>query len=194
MLIGLTGTYCAGKNHVAALLEQRGLAALDVDKLGYTAIESEKAAILARFGADLTQPDGTVNRRRLGERVFGRPKELAALEAIVHPVANRLTSEWISARGGKPCVIHAALLHKSSAFAQLDFVILVSAPFLVRLLRAKKRDGLSWPVLLKRFASQRNFTAQYLAGKADIYRVANSGFSGKLERRIDAILSREGIV
>ena len=194
MLIGLTGTYCAGKNRVAALLEQRGLPALDVDKLGHAAIESEKAAIFARFGSGLKRPDGTVDRRLLGEKVFGRPEELAALEAIVHPVANRLTNEWIAGQGGETCVIHAALLHRSSVFEQIDCIILVSAPFLIRLVRARKRDRLPWPALLKRFASQRDFSAQYLAGKADIYRVENSGFQWRLERRIDAILSREGIL
>jgi dephospho-CoA kinase len=37
-LIGLTGTYCAGKNHVASLLEQRRLPVLDLDKLGHEVI------------------------------------------------------------------------------------------------------------------------------------------------------------
>jgi dephospho-CoA kinase len=71
MLIGLTGMYCAGKNHVAAILEQRGLAVLDVDKLGYIAIENKKAAVFARFGEDVKNQDGSVNRRLLGEKVFG---------------------------------------------------------------------------------------------------------------------------
>ena len=195
MLIGLTGTYCAGKNHVAALLKRRGLSVLDVDKLGYVAIEAEHAAICARFGADLRRPDGSIDRRRLGEKVFGRPGELAALEAIVHPTANRLTEEWIAEQGEKHCVINAALLHKSPVFGRLDRIILISAPLIIRLLRAKKRDRLPWPVLLKRFASQRDFTSQYLVRNADIYRVENSGLcNARLESRIDAILSREGIL
>jgi dephospho-CoA kinase len=201
MLIGLTGTYCAGKNFVAGLLEQRGLSVLDVDKLGHEAVEQEKAVIFSRFGEALKKNDGTVDRRRLGEMVFGRAGELAALEAIVHPAANRLTEEWIAARAGQNCVINAALLHRSSVFKRLDCIILVCAPFLTRLLRARRRDGISWFTLLRRFASQRNFTAQYLAGNADIYKVKNLGFLGrpgslpdggcfmaKLERRLDAIL------
>jgi dephospho-CoA kinase len=197
MLIGLTGTYCAGKNHVAALLKARGLPVLDVDKLGYTVLEAEKEAVFARFGGDLQKPDNTVDRRLLGMRVFGKPVELAALEAIVHPQANRLTEEWIAAQKGKYCVINAALLHRAAAFAQLDRIILVTASFLTRLLRAHKRDGLSWSALFKRFASQKNFNSQYLAGNAEIYRVENPGLSGsrrlrlKLEHRIDEIL--EGI-
>jgi len=196
MLIGLTGLYCAGKNFVAALLEQRGLPVLDVDKLGYIAIENKKDAIVARFGADIIGQDGSVDRRLLGERVFGKRDELAALEAIVHPEANRLTLAWIAdhssaAHEGTPCVINAALLHRSAVFGQLDGIILVSAPWPVRLMRAKRRDKLPWGALLRRFASQKQFAAQYLAKNADIYKVENSWTNiTKLERQLDVILSR----
>ena len=169
---------------------------MDVDKLGHAAIEAEKEAVFSRFGNDLRKADGTVDRRRLGEKVFGKAAELAALEGIVHPAANRLTDEWIAARRGQNCVINAALLHRSSAFEKLDCVLLVEAPFFTRLRRARRRDGLSWAALLRRFASQRNFKAQYLMGKADIYKVENPDFTRKgespaaaLECRIDGILS-----
>ncbi|MCL2374428.1 MAG: dephospho-CoA kinase, partial [Treponema sp.] len=49
-LIGLTGAYCAGKNRVALLLEQRGFAVLDVDKLGHEVIETEKTRLVSHFG------------------------------------------------------------------------------------------------------------------------------------------------
>jgi dephospho-CoA kinase len=196
MLIGLTGTYCAGKNHVAALLEARGLPVLDVDKLGYKALETEKEAVFAQFGGDLRTADGSVDRRLLGRRVFGKPEKLAALEAIVHPAANRLTSEWVAGRDGA-CVINAALLHKSAVFNRLDRIILVTAPLLTRLIRAKRRDKLSWAEILRRFASQKDFNSQYLSKKAEIYRIENPGLTGsgnlskKLERRLDKFI--EGI-
>ena len=186
--------YCAGKNYVATLLEERGFPILDVDKLGYAVIENKKNAICARFGADLLNDDRTINRRLLGEKVFGRTEELTALEAIVHPEANRLSLEWIAAREGQPCVINAALLHKSAVFDRLDGIILVNAPCLIRLIRAKQRDKLPWGALLKRFASQKQFAAQYLAGNADIYKVENPGTNRtRLERRLDVILSRIGL-
>ena len=202
MIIGLTGTYCAGKNHVAALLEERGLPVLDVDKLGYQVLETEKEAIFAKFGGDLQRADGSLDRRLLGQRVFGNPEKLAVLENIVHPPVNRLTDEWIAAQNG-PCVINAALLHRSVVFNRLDRIILVTAPVLTRLIRARRRDRLSWTAILRRFASQKNFHSQYLTANAEIYRVENPGLSGslnlhykcnarqKLERRIDKVL--EGI-
>jgi dephospho-CoA kinase len=201
IIIGLTGMYCAGKNHAARLLENRGIPVLDVDKLGHRALETERDAVAARFGPRVLGPDGTVDRRRLGALVFGDPGELAALQEIVHPVANRLTMEWIASQKGRSCVINAAVLHKSAAFTLLDAVILVKAPVLTRLLRARKRDGLPWADLIKRFKSQREFASQYFARKSDIYTVYNRGYTPVctriwrrgLEKRIASVITRLGI-
>jgi dephospho-CoA kinase len=202
-VIGLTGLYCAGKNHVAALLEKRGVPVLDLDKLGHAALESEKAAVVARFGAGVLAPDGSVDRRLLAETVYSAKRRdgLAALEAIVHPAVNALTDEWIEARRGPAdrtpsgdlCVVNAALLHLSSAFSRLRALIVVKAPFLVRFYRARKRDRIPARELFRRFRSQAAFSAQYLSVKTDIYTIDNSGLSGSaanLEKRLDEILAR----
>ena len=168
------------------MLEARGLPVLDVDKLGYQALESEKEVIIARFGEQCLTPAGDLrllDRRQLGKIVFENPEKLAALEAIIHPVVNRLTEDWINAQKGH-CVINAALLHRSSAFSRLNRMILVKAPYLTRLLRARRRDRLSWKELIKRFASQKDFYTQYLSINAEIYIVENSG-PRKLENQID---------
>ena len=198
MLIGLTGTYCAGKNYISAILETRGLPVLDVDKLGYQALDLQKDKICELFGNDMLkidnnwQPGNPLDRRLLGKVVFGNPGKLAALEAIVHPEANRLTDEWITAQKGS-CVINAALLHKSSVFNKLDRILIVTAPLFTRILRAKKRDKLHWKEIFKRFASQKDFYTQYLSKKAEIYRIGNPGILNfqKLEYQIDKFL--EGI-
>jgi dephospho-CoA kinase len=198
VLLGLTGLYCAGKNYAAALLEKRGIPVLDVDKLGHEALEREKAAIVRRFGPDTLDPAGSVDRRLLGEKVFGNPAELAALEAIVHPAVNALSDEWIARQTETParfCIINAALLHRCAAFDQLAAIIIIQAPFLVRLYRAWRRDRLPPAALLARFARQTEFKAQYLTANADIYNVGNSGFaSGRgLEKRLERILSEINI-
>ena len=200
-VIGLTGTYCAGKNHVAFILEQRGLPVLDVDKLGHRVIEMEKDRLLARFGQDILGPDGFIDRKRLGAKVFGSGGELAALEGIIHPAVDREILDWIKSRKEKACVINAALLHRSQSFGELYAVIVVDAPLHIRLLRAKRRDRLPWADLLKRFQSQKDILPQYLMEKTDTYRVENPGFFSfrsrslrlRLENRIDEILSLKGI-
>ena len=196
-LIGITGAYCAGKNHVSSLLEKKGFPALDLDKLGHKAIEAEKDRILKRFGRDILADnmgaDTVIDRRKLGQKVFGNIGELTALEEIVHPWVNKETMLWIKARNEDVCLINAALLHRSSAFEHLDLIIIVEAPFLLRLIRARKRDKLPWLVLLRRLGSQKNFDSQYLREKTDIYRVSNYSACfkpvSKLENQIDKILS-----
>ena len=175
LLTGLTGLYCAGKNHVAALLEKRGIPVLDLDRLGHEVIDGEAGeAIIRRFGSAVLDGQGRIDRRLVGRRVFGRPEELAALEAIVHPGVNRLTVEWIAARTAEArrlaaaqaadaryarpvCVINAALLHKSAAWPRLDALIVVRAPLPVRILRARRRDRLPLGELIRRLRSQRDF-------------------------------------
>jgi dephospho-CoA kinase len=196
MLIGLTGKYCAGKNHVEKKKKKRGIPVLDVDKCGYQALEAEKEKVFSSLGKDLQMADGSVNHRLLGRRVFGNPEKLAVLEAIVHPPVNHMTEEWVVAQKGH-YVINAALLHRSAIFERLERVIVVTAPFFTRLLRARMRDKLSWLELLRRFTSQADFNSQYLSINAEIIRVENPGLSGtrrlheKLECRINLIL--EGI-
>jgi dephospho-CoA kinase len=186
---------------VASFLEQRHIPVLDVDKLGHKAIEIEKERLLERFGEGILGSDGLIDRKRLGNMVFGRQKELKALEEIIHPAVNRETLAWINTQPEKACVINAALLHRSSAFEMLDAVIIVEAPFFVRLIRARKRDRLPWTALLKRFKSQRKFNAQFFKKTTDIYRVENSvcfGFKKdfaekRLNKRVNDILSFIGI-
>ncbi len=200
-LIGLTGQYCAGKNYVAGLLEARGIPVLDVDKLGHQALEEEKDTIISRFGPELLTPEGKVNRRLLGARVFADPQALKDLEAIVHPRANQLTEAWIAGRPEPVLAINAALLHRSAVFSRLSCIIIVQAGLLTRLIRAKQRDRLPLHTLLQRFKSQTQFTTQYFHENADTYVVKNRGVTGicarwhryYLERRLDAILRREGI-
>jgi len=202
LLIGLTGQYCAGKNYVATILEQRGIPVLDVDKLGHQALEQERDTIIERFGRSILGPDGTIDRKALGAQVFGNPQNMADLEAIVHPRANQLTERWILHHWDKNAVvINAALLHRSVVFPKLRCIIIVQAHVITRLIRAKKRDRLPFFTILKRFKSQIQFNTQYFLGNADTYIVKNRGVLGicarwhrsRLERRIDAILQREGI-
>jgi dephospho-CoA kinase len=201
MTIGLTGSYCAGKNHVANLLHTRGFEVLDVDRLGHTALELEKTAIVAMFGEAILADDGLINRRKLGERVFSNPEELRNLEKIIHPAVNKLTEDWLAAHEGHDLVVNAALLHRSTVFERLDMIILVRAPFITRLCRARKRDKLPFLDLIKRFASQKDFNSQYFQKRADIHYIDNRGSFGPfhtfrargLERRLDSVLARKGM-
>jgi dephospho-CoA kinase len=182
-LIGLTGLCCAGKNYAARIFEKHGVPVLDVDKAGHAALALKKDAIATRFGEDVVDGGG-VDRKKLGAKVFGKPEALRALEEMVHPAVDVLIEDWVAAHAGRTVVINAALLHKCACFARFRAVIVIHAPFLIRLYRAKKRDGAPLAQLLARFASQKSFTAQYLPKNADtkIIKIANVGLG--LEKKL----------
>jgi dephospho-CoA kinase len=192
---------CAGKNFVAALLERRGIAVLDVDTLGHAALEKQHAAVLRRFGPSVLKPGGGIDRRALGSLVFGRPEELAALERIVHPEAARLTLDWLEQRkadGARVCAINAALLAKTPLAARCAFILLVKAPLATRVLRAIQRDGLPLGEVARRIKSQRDFTRKFLPQNADIVGIWNGGCGlfpareqRKLEKKIDTVLCQK---
>jgi dephospho-CoA kinase len=195
LLLGLTGLYCAGKNFIGKIFEENGFAGLDLDKLGHLALENRRDIIVKRFGNDFLKPDGTVDRRALGAYVFSKPDKLAALGEIVHPEVNSLTLEWMKSHQDIHCVINAALLHKSCVFTMLDSVIFVRAPYIIRMIRAKKRDRLSWNEIRQRFSSQR-FDIYCSAQNFDIYYIDNWGFGFltrlnrvNLEKKVNEILS-----
>jgi hypothetical protein len=98
-------------------------------------------------------------------------------------------------------VFPRAIGSRKANYFLLSGVILVQAPVLTRLLRARKRDRLPLGQLLRRFKSQAEFGSQYLAKKADIYIIENRGYFGfcaslyrrRIENQLNEILSRVGM-
>jgi dephospho-CoA kinase len=183
-LIGLTGLYCAGKNYAASIFEKRGIPVFDVDKAGHEAIETKKHEITARFGGGILDDSGKIDRKKLGVNVFGKPEELRALEAIIHPETNRAANAWIKAHEGTTAVVNAALLHKCDCFEKLDTIIVIRAPLPVRLWRAKKRDRLPLSQLVRRFAAQKTFSAQYFRKNADSRVIALDNLGSDMEKKL----------
>ena len=97
-LIGLIGPIGCGKSTVASWLAGRGAAVIDADQLTRDLMAPGTAvteSIVARFGSEYRQPDGSLDRASLGRLVFADPARLAELESIVHPAVTKLEREAI---------------------------------------------------------------------------------------------------
>lgn len=99
-IIGLTGGIACGKSTVQALLADCGAWTIDADQVTHSLQQPGHqvyAQIVATFGEDiLLYPDGPINRRKLGKRVFSDAKELAHLEQIVHPAVRAEILDWLA--------------------------------------------------------------------------------------------------
>ena len=141
----------------------------------------------------VTDYAGSINRRELGRLLFRYPDLLERHERILFPRINALLKAFIRENAGRHVVINAPLLFKSEAAALCDFVLLITAPAVIRLWRAKKRDGLPFRQIWQRFSAQKALFTQNISANTDIVRVGNGAGKRSLEKKLKAALRRKGI-
>lgn len=142
--IGLTGGIASGKSVVADLFADRGAPVLDTDLIARDVVapgEPALAEIAAVFGETLLQPDGSLDRRRLRERVFAHPADRRRLEAILHPRIRAELERRSALAGGPYQLLVIPLLVEGAGQTRLDRVLVVDCPEEVQLARLRARDG-----------------------------------------------------
>jgi dephospho-CoA kinase len=191
MLVGLAGGYCAGKDAVARLLAARGFTVIDVDAVGHEVLSEKAPEVIAAFGEAVRGAGGSVDRKALGRIVFARPSELARLEGILHPPMVERVVSIVGSIGGD-ILINAAVLFRMGLHSICNAVICVTAPALVRALRAVRRDGLPFGAALRRVFSQRGIYPKSDGAAVDTYYIRNWGTVRSLERSVERVLGRLG--
>jgi dephospho-CoA kinase len=195
MVLGLTGSYCAGKDAVARILERKGFRVLDVDRIGHEVLEERRDEVAAAFSAGVRRADGSIDRRALGRLVFADPPALARLEAIVHPaMADRVRALAAGAAGeGRDVAVNAAILRHMGLDRLCDAVLEVRASFLRRFLRGLRRDRLGSVQVLRRMLSQRAGPGRLNSKTSgvDTYTVRNDrATTRRLEQSVDRLVER----
>jgi len=147
-VIGLTGGIACGKSAVAALLAERGVAIVDADQGAREVVAPGSeglAEVVAAFGEGVLAPDGSLDRKRLGERVFGDEEARLRLNAILHPRIAAWSAERfmaLAAEGRGFVVYEAALLVENGAYRAMGGLIVVTARPEVQRARLMARDGI----------------------------------------------------
>ncbi len=130
-IIGLAGGSGTGKTTIAKHLETRGGGHLDADRIGHELLEFDpgvRSKVLRYFGPDMFEPDGTVNRKSIGELVFRDRELLKILSSILHPriIDTCLKRVAEMRQAGLPfVVIDAALLLEVKMPLPVEFTIAV---------------------------------------------------------------------
>jgi dephospho-CoA kinase len=194
--VGLTGGIGSGKSEVARRLAEHGAVLIDADVAARKVVEPGSpglAQVAAAFGDGVLRPDGSLDRERLGEIVFGDPGLRAKLNAIVHP----LVREWMQEEertavqaDGDAIVVHdVPLLAESRGKAGFDVVIVVDVPPDLQAERLTRLRGMAAEQARARMAAQAS-REQRLA-VADIV-IDNSGSLADLDRRVAEVWSELG--
>lgn len=148
-LIGLTGGIASGKSTVARRLVEHGAVHLDADQLARKVVEPGTpglAAIVAEFGSDVLQHDGSLDRAKLGAQIFGDEAARAKLNAIVHPAVRELSGRLIAkaeAQNPSAVVVYdVPLLVEASVDHPFDLIVVTNAPRRTQVKRLVEERGL----------------------------------------------------
>ena len=162
-IIGLTGGIASGKSTVSQFLKELGAVTIDADKVGHEAFKPDTETwreVVAAFGKEILNPDGEIDRQKLGKIVFSDSQALARLNQIVHPRIYALAKARIEdyrRQGVKVVVLEAPLLLEvdpPSLADEVDEVWVTVAPEAVVLKRLKDKTELSEAQSLARIRSQ----------------------------------------
>jgi dephospho-CoA kinase len=190
--VALTGGIATGKSHVLERFKRLGAACLDADVLahGATAAGTEAShAIAARFGSQVLDAAGAVDRQKLGPVVFADPAARRDLEAIVHPAVSRAIAAGLKAfelTGARIAIVDIPLLYETRGEGRFDRVIATLCEPATQLARLAAR-GLSESEARQRLAAQ--MPAEEKASRADFV-IRTDGTFAETDAQVEAIWSR----
>jgi dephospho-CoA kinase len=143
--LALTGSIGMGKSTVARMFAGLGVPVFDADAVVRT-LQGPGGRLVARIEQRFpgTTRAGSVDRDALSAAVLGRPAELAALEAIVHPAVQVERARFIAEHAEAPALLFdIPLLFETGGENAFDHVVVVSAPAAVQRQRVLQRPGMT---------------------------------------------------
>jgi dephospho-CoA kinase len=158
--IGLTGGIGSGKTTVAKVFEVLGIPVYYADDAAKKLMNEDaelKQKIKLQFGNEVYKNE-QLNKKHLADIVFASPEKLAMLNALVHPATLKDADGWMQKQTSPYCIKEAALIFESGAQQNLDYVIGVTAPAPLRILRSMQRDGIKREEVIARMDKQMDDT------------------------------------
>jgi dephospho-CoA kinase len=158
--VALTGGIGTGKSAVLVTLAELGTPVLDADPLAHSVIARGTpgaAAVRMRFGEQMLLPDGSVDRRKLGQAVFGDDHARRDLEAIIHPEVYRTILQWMAAQAARGSVLAVAeiqLVFEIGKDGDFDRIVVVACEPETQMRRVMRRSKLPESEVRQRVAAQ----------------------------------------
>ena len=158
--LGITGRSGCGKSTVTAVFAAQGVPLADADQISREILLPGSPllpALAERFGEDILNADGTLDRRLLADRAFASPEGKAALDRLTHPeIVHRIRAakQAAQAAGAPLFVLDGAVIVGTAAQAECDRLCVVTAPFETSVARIVARDGIAPEMAARRLNAQ----------------------------------------
>ena len=188
--IGLTGGIASGKSTVSRMFSELGIAVIDADELSRQVVEPGTrglAAVVRRFGPDVLDADGRLNRAALRARIFADPAARRDLEAIMHPLIRAAMDEQAAAVPGPYVVLAIPLLVEGGRSDRVDRLLVVDVDEATQIARVVSRDGVPESQARAILAAQAS-REQRLRAADDV--ICNGGSVAELRHSVEILHQR----
>jgi len=176
--VGLTGNIAAGKSTVGAMFVDEGCRLIDSDRITHELLVDDVGvcdAVVRAFGTGVLDPNGRIDRKKLGAIVFSDPEHRKTLTDILHPVIFVRQQAFLEASAqSEPdgiAIVDAALMVETGNARRFDCLIVVTCRLDQQRSRLEAR-GLTGVDIDARIAAQMPMAEK--AAHADIV-IDNSG-------------------
>ncbi|VUD40313.1 Dephospho-CoA kinase [Thalassocella blandensis] len=157
MIIGITGGIGSGKTTVTQIFSELGIDVVDTDINSRIAVQPGSEGltkITQKFGEEILQGDGTLDRKKLREIIFTNQNEKDWLETLLHPLIHQLTTQQLQNSQSPYCLLSSPLLLETSDKNRVDRILVVDTPVVTQLERSSVRDNVSEEQIKAIIASQ----------------------------------------
>jgi dephospho-CoA kinase len=202
--LGLTGGIASGKSAVGEMFQKLGAQLIQSDAVGHALMQPGRPVyekVVRRFGREILNADGSINRSRLAEAAFGSPggalPRVKELNEIVHPAVIDNENQWMEEIGRRDpnavAIVEAALILEAGVADRFDRLIVVTCHPDQRILRFARRLGISEDAA--RAEVSRRMAAQIPDDekiKAADFVIDNSGSLDETEQQVRRIFAAFG--
>ncbi len=155
--IGLTGGIGSGKSTVAGMFRKLGIQTIDADQAARELTRPgcrEFNRIVERFGDGIIDPDGNLDRARLGRIVFSDSQKRETLESILHPPVRERMRRQIKPSAYGYCILEIPLLIETGQYQDMDRVLVVTCGHKTKTERLSTDRGMNTSVIDRILATQ----------------------------------------
>ena len=190
-IIGLTGSIGMGKSTTAAMFADLGVPVFDADAAVHVlyAPGGKAVSLIRAVFPDAITGDHGVNRTRLGEHMRADPLNLDVLSSFIHPWVGEMRAAFLKeaqGRGARAVVFDIPLLFETGADAQVDAVVVVTAPAEVQRARVLSRPKMTEALFETLLARQ--MSDEDKRRRAD-YVISTAESLAETERRVAVVLN-----
>ena len=191
--LGLTGGIATGKTTISNYLKSIDIPVLDADEYARKVVEPGTpglAEITNTFGEQILQPDGSLNRKLLGQIVFNDSSARQTLNDITHPRIQQMMADELHrlAEQQTPLVIlDIPLLLENNNVAGADAVMVVSIPESLQLTRLMQRNNLTEKEAHARISAQMPLVEKE---KLADFVIDNSGTISNTQKQVEKVIQK----